>query len=75
MTLADGDKRTSNLRVFPAEVKMGNWTIIVDMNDLPGAADNPTLMGIDTLEDLGIVINAPQRAWHYVNKLDRYALV
>lgn len=49
-------------------MRLGNRTAMVDLIDLPESADNATLLGIDASEDLGIVINTPQRAWHYTRR-------
>lgn len=72
VTLANGHERCFDIRVFSAEVQLGKRTIIDYYSiDIPLAADNMTLLGIDALEDLGIIINTPQWVWKYMEKPDR----
>ena len=39
---------------------------------LPKATDNATLLGIDFLEDMDIMIDAPRRAWRFYDSNETY---
>lgn len=49
VTLADDHTRSSDVRIYATQVRLGNRTAIVDLIDLPGAADNTTPLDIDDL--------------------------
>lgn len=61
VSMVVGHRRISNIRVFSELVRPGNCTTIVDLIDLPEAANNTMFLGIIVnMEDLGIIVNAPQ---------------
>ncbi|CAK9806345.1 Activity-regulated cytoskeleton associated protein 1 [Anthophora plagiata] len=68
ITLADGLCRLQDAMTCQTTVSIGNRKILTKFVVLPDSGDNRTLLGIDFLEDAGIVINTPQRTWYFIGQ-------
>ncbi|CAB3242153.1 unnamed protein product [Arctia plantaginis] len=69
--LADGNRKTSKLLTAEVNICIGQRNLPISFTVLPEAKDNRTLLGIDFLESSGIVLNLPQRCWHYIDEPER----
>ncbi|XP_065356155.1 uncharacterized protein LOC135950547 [Calliphora vicina] len=65
ITLADGISRKQNVYSTIVDIMIGNRLKRIRFICLPTAKDNRTLLGIDFLEQAGIVMDLAQRNWHY----------
>ncbi|KNC26066.1 hypothetical protein FF38_14143 [Lucilia cuprina] len=65
ITLADGISRKENVYSTIVDIIIGNRLKRIRFICLPKAKDNRTLLGIDFLEQAGIVMDLAQRTWHY----------
>ncbi|KAI8116348.1 hypothetical protein CVS40_11568 [Lucilia cuprina] len=74
ITLADGISRKENVYSTIVDIIIGNRLKRIRFICLPKAKDNRTLLGIDFLEQAGIVMDLAQRTWHGITKknLRRY---
>lgn len=70
VALADGNPRVREVMITKVELHLEGRTIPTQFIVLSGSKDDRTLLGMDFLEDAGIVINTPQRSWHFVEKPD-----
>ena len=68
--LADGHPKDLQLETYELPVQLAGRTQLTEFVVLPGSSDNETLLGVDFMEDLGVVTNAPQRAWFFNDKPD-----
>ncbi|CAK9799253.1 hypothetical protein ANTPLA_LOCUS1956 [Anthophora plagiata] len=68
ITLADGLPRHQEVLTCRTTVEVANRKFLTNFIILPNSRDNRTLLGIDFLEDAGIVINAPQRTCCFVDQ-------
>lgn len=66
--LADGSAKTRQVLTTIVPVQLGKRVFQIKMACLPDAVNSRTLLGIDFLEYAGIVINAPQRSWKFVDE-------
>lgn len=63
VTLADGSTRQQAVQTTFCKIIVGGRAHQMRIATLPEAIDNRTLIGIDFLEQAGITLNCPQRAW------------
>ncbi|XP_043263107.1 uncharacterized protein LOC122403574 [Colletes gigas] len=68
IALADGHPRIRSVLCADLTVQLKDRNIKSPFIVLPGATENRTLLGIDFLETAGIIINAAQRSWNYVDQ-------
>ncbi|KAL0869439.1 hypothetical protein ABMA27_007673 [Loxostege sticticalis] len=68
ITLADGTTKTTNLLTTTIDIVIGGRILPITLAVIPEASENRTLLGIDFLETSGIVLNLPQRTWHFIDK-------
>lgn len=68
ITLADGFPRHQVVLTCRTMVQVADRKFLTNFIVLPDSKDNRTLLGIDFLENAGIVINAPQRTWCFVDQ-------
>nr|XP_034194161.1 uncharacterized protein LOC117610644 [Osmia lignaria] len=66
VALADGNPRIREVLVTKVDVDLEGRTIPTQFIILPNSKDNRTLLGVDFMEDAGIIINTPQRSWHFI---------
>ena len=63
--LADGTTKTDDIFIGQTVIVIGNRLKPITMMALPKAENNRTLIGVDFLEQNGIVLNLAQRYWFY----------
>lgn len=63
--LADGKCYTKIVYMAKVNIEIGGRKNIIKMIIIPDARDNRTLLGIDFLEENGIILNTAQRAWSF----------
>lgn len=69
ITVADGVTRKNEMLLTTKTViTMGGRSNWIQFTVLPYAHNNRTLLGIDFLEQAGIVLNLPQRTWYYIDQ-------
>ncbi|CAK9820292.1 Activity-regulated cytoskeleton associated protein 1 [Anthophora plagiata] len=68
IALADGNPRIRTVLCSKVMVKLEKREFESTFIVLPEAEGNRTLLGIDFLETAGIMINAPQRSWNFVDQ-------
>lgn len=68
--LADGTVKTTTLLAAKVDVVIGQRIRPITLSAMPEANNNRTLLGIDFLESAGIVLNLPQRSWHFIDDPD-----
>lgn len=62
---ADGNLHHSEVLITTVNVKVKGRTIPTQFVVLPKSSDNRTLLGLDFLEDAGIVLIPRRRAWYF----------
>lgn len=65
VTLADGSTSTQNLLACICKIIIGGRELKIRFVALPNASNNRTLLGVDFLEQAGIVMNMAQRYWYF----------
>lgn len=74
--LADGITKTQNVQVTSAKVKLANKLIQTSFIVLSSHADNRTLLGVDFIEDANMILNLPQKTWHFLeNPTQKYKFI
>ena len=68
VTLADGSTQLQEVCLAETIIKFGNRLRPIKLLALPEAKDNRTLIGIDFLEENGIVLNLGQRYWYFLDQ-------
>ena len=69
--LADGRKTLCELDTYLLPVELEGRTPYTDFIVLPDSRDNRTLLGCDFIEDIGAVVNTPQRHWYFIDEPER----
>lgn len=69
LTLADGTTTERDILTTKANIQLREKLTKITLDVLPDAKDNRTLLGIDFLEEAGIIINTPQRAWCFIENM------
>ncbi|CAK9811642.1 Activity-regulated cytoskeleton associated protein 1 [Anthophora quadrimaculata] len=72
IALADGNPRIRTVLCSELTVNLEKRKFTTTFIVLPEAEGNRTLLGIDFLETAGIVINAPQRSWNFVDEPNKH---
>ncbi|CAK9827489.1 hypothetical protein ANTRET_LOCUS5177 [Anthophora retusa] len=70
IALADGHPRIRKVQVTELETTLQGRTIKTKFIVLPGSKNNRTLLGVDFIDDAGIILNIPQRSWSYADTLE-----
>ena len=70
LTLADGIKREQVVLVCKAMVSLNGRKIATRFIVLQEARDNRTLLGVDFLQNAGVMINMPQYTWSFIDEPD-----
>ncbi|XP_017473239.1 PREDICTED: uncharacterized protein LOC108364160 isoform X2 [Rhagoletis zephyria] len=65
ITLADGSTSTQACLSTVCEILIGGRRLNIEFIILPNACGNRTLIGMDFLEQAGIVLNMGQRYWYF----------
>lgn len=65
VVLADGSITTGTVMSTICEIRIGNRIRKIRFIYLPKSKNNRTLLGMDFLDQAGIVLNIPQRYWHF----------
>ncbi|XP_055836610.1 uncharacterized protein LOC129905207 [Episyrphus balteatus] len=68
VTLADGQARPQEVFMAKTNIIFSNRLRPITFIALPTATDNRTLIGIDFLEENGIVLDLGQRLWYYADQ-------
>lgn len=66
--LADGTVKTSNLLTTTTDICIGGRLLPITLSVIPEGIDNHTLLGIEFLEQAGIILNTPQRCWNFIDE-------
>lgn len=75
IVLADGVPKRQEVETIAATLTLRGRQIPTSFIVLPGGHENRTLLGVDFIEDAGIDINIPQRAWAFTDSPEvRYML-
>uniref|UniRef100_A0A2A4K4E5 CCHC-type domain-containing protein n=1 Tax=Heliothis virescens TaxID=7102 RepID=A0A2A4K4E5_HELVI len=68
VTLADGLRRRQSVKTATVPVTLCGRTIPTNFIVLPETHDNRTLLGVDFIQDAGIVLNLPQLLFHFLEE-------
>ncbi|XP_038211455.1 uncharacterized protein LOC119831956 [Zerene cesonia] len=68
LTLDDSVEKRQNVLVCKTTVHLMERKIPTTFIVLPEAKENRTLLGVDFLQNAGIVINLPQYTWHFIDE-------
>lgn len=72
IALADGHPRIRDVLTTKTYVKLEDRSILTEFIVLPGSKDNRTLLGVDFIDDAGLVIDVPQRSWNFVDAAETH---
>lgn len=74
VTFADGIQKLETLLVTNVGVKLENRVIKTTFIVFPKSKNNRTLFGMDFIENARIVLDIPQRTWHFADETEKYNL-
>ncbi|CAK9803314.1 hypothetical protein ANTQUA_LOCUS3666 [Anthophora quadrimaculata] len=70
IALADRPPRIRKVQVTELKTTLQGRTIKAKFIVLPGSKDNCTLLGVDFIDDAGIVLNISQQSWSYADTVE-----
>lgn len=71
VVLADGSTQERDLYMANVDIIVGHRLRKIRFAAFPESRTNKTLIGIDFLEENGIVMNLAQRCWYYIDEPER----
>ncbi|KAJ8951776.1 hypothetical protein NQ317_010589 [Molorchus minor] len=74
VTLADGHESEKSVLTTKIDVILQGRTIPTSFIVFPESHNNVTLFGMDFIEDAQLVLNIPQRIWHFADETTWYDL-
>ncbi|KAL0820798.1 hypothetical protein ABMA28_006615 [Loxostege sticticalis] len=70
VTLADGIRKEQKILTVAVPISLCNRIVPTTLIILPESRENRTLLGVDFLQDAGMILNIPQMTWCFVDEVE-----